>query len=35
MLNLINPSNFRQAILFSTLSERPIIIEGIREDSDF
>lgn len=31
MLTFINPSNFRHIILLSTLSEKTVIIEGIRE----
>ena len=34
MLTFINPSNFRQVILLSTLSEKPVLIEGIREFED-
>lgn len=31
MLTIINPSNFRQVILLSVLSEKAVVIEGIRE----
>lgn len=32
MLTFINPSNFRHIILLATLSEKTVLIEGIRED---
>ena len=32
MITLINPSNFRQAIVLATLSEKPLLIEGLHDE---